>query len=179
MKKQIVFLLFILVFGKTSFAQFYIGAEATGAYPIGHLNSQVDFGYGPKLNFGYSLSEKLDIFVGFELLNFKTMQPDFKIMSETLSAKYKFNTKKYTPYVGIKTGIYHSRVKVPFIVSGQNMETTTRKENALGFAPIAGVLINNKKTERLGFDISASYSTLNFKNSYHYLSLSIGVVYSL
>src|SRR5660397_213809 len=107
MKKQIVFLLFILFLGKISFAQLYVGADATFAYPLGHLKSQVDFGYGPKFNLGYSFNNNIDIAFNYEFLHFKTMQPDFKIMSETLSAKYKFSAKKYTPYLGVKTGIYH------------------------------------------------------------------------
>ena len=105
MKKQIVFLLFILFLGKVSFAQLYVGADATFAYPLGHLNSQVDFGYGPKFNLGYSLNEKLDFSFSYEFLNFKTMQPGFKVVSETLSAKYKFSAKKYIPYLGVQFNI--------------------------------------------------------------------------
>ncbi|MFW6272960.1 MAG: outer membrane beta-barrel protein [bacterium] len=179
MKTQIALLFFILFLGKFSFAQFYFGADVTGAYPLGHLKSQVDFGYGPRLNVGYSLNEKLDISFSYELLNFKTMQPDFKIMSETLSAKYKFNMKKYNPYLGVRAGIYHSKVKVPSFFNGQTIETSQKKENAFGIAPIAGLIINTGNPEKLKFNISASYSTLKFKNNYQYLSLSFGVLYFL
>jgi len=177
MKKQIVFLLFILFIAKISFAQFYVGADASVAYPIGHLKSQVDFGYGPKFNLGYSLNEKLDFSFNYAFLNFKTMQPDFKIMSETLSAKYKFSAKKYNPYLGVKTGIYHSKVEVPSFFNGQTMETSDKKENAFGFAPMAGMLINTGNSDNWKLDISTAYSFLNFKNKYEYLSLSFGVLY--
>jgi opacity protein-like surface antigen len=178
MKKQIVFLLFILFFGKISVAQFYVGADATVVYPFGHLKSQVDFGYGPKFNLGYSLNDKLDFSFSYEILNFKTMQPHFKIMSETLSAKYKFSAKKYKPYLGVKTGIYHSKVEVPSFFNGQTIETSDKKKNAFGFAPMAGVLINTGNSDNWKLDISTAYSILNLKRKYEYLSLNFGVMYS-
>lgn len=177
MKKQIVFLLFILFIAKISFAQFYVGADASAAYPIGHLKSQVDFGYGPKLNIGYSLNKKLDFSFNYEFLNYKTMQPDFKIMSETISAKYRFSANKYTPYMGMKTGIYHSKVEVPSFLTRQTMQTSDNKENAFGFAPMAGILIDTGKSDNWKLDVSTAYTFLNFNNKYEYLSLSFGVLY--
>lgn len=178
MKKQIVFLLFILFFGKISVAQFYVGADATVVYPFGHLKSQVDFGYGPKFNLGYSLNEKLDLSFSYEFLDFKTMQLDFRMMSETLNFKYKFEMENYIPYVGVKTGLYHSNLAVPGIIIGQSFQNNEKIENAFGIAPMTGVLVNLGNSNNWKLDISTAYSILNFKNKYEYLSLNFGVMYS-
>ena len=95
MKKQIFLLLAFLLIGKISFSQLCVGVDATFAYPVGFFNSQVEYGYGPKFNFGYSLNNKLDVSFGYELLFFNTLQPNFKIKSESLSFKYKFNLEEY------------------------------------------------------------------------------------
>lgn len=177
MKKHLLIIICIAFIGKTSFAQFYTGIEAKVAYPIGYLNSQVEFGYGPVFNIGYLSNNKLDFSICYELQFFNTQQPNFRITSESFSFKYKINLDKYIPYLGLRTGIYHSKTEIPSIIIGQNIETAERKENAFGFTPTIGVIIDAKFSEKLEIDISTSYSVLYFNSKYSYLSMSAGIIY--
>ncbi|WP_346855776.1 hypothetical protein [uncultured Draconibacterium sp.] len=169
----------LLFLGKLTVAQFYVDAEATTVIPVGNFNSQVNYGIGPKFNLGYSLNRNMDVSVGYEFLFFETMQFNFKIMSETAAFKHKFGAGNFNPYLGVKAGIYHSKTEIPSFFKEQYTGTTSKKENAFGFAPIAGILYNPKWSENLKFDISGSYSIVDFKNKSEFLSLNIGVLYRL
>ncbi len=177
MKKYLLIIICIAFFGKTSLAQFYTGIEAKVAYPIGYFNSQVEFGYGPVFNLGYLANNKLDFSICYELQFFNTQQPNFRITSESFSFKYKINLDKCIPYLGLRTGIFHSKTEIPAIVIGQNIETVERKENAFGFAPTIGVIIDTRFSKKVNIDISTSYSVLYFNSKYTYLSMSAGIIY--
>jgi|SRR5690606_21785530 len=177
MRKHLLIIIFIGFVSKTSLAQFYTGIEAKAVYPIGYFNSQVEFGYGSVFNLGYLANNKLDFSICYELLFFNTQQPNFRITSESFSFKYKINLDQCVPYLGLITGIYHSKIEIPAIVIGQNIVTTERKENAFGFAPTIGVLIDTRFSERIMIDISTSYSLLYFNSKYSYLTMSAGMIF--
>ena len=178
MKNRILLLLLFLLIGKFSFAQVYISADAAFVYPFGSMKSQVDYGYGTSFNLGYVQNNKLDFSFSYELLNFVTLQPGFKIRSETLSFKYRFATqKKYNPYVGIKSGIFHSKIEVPAFVTEQIFEVAEKKDMAFGFAPTFGITVNSGFSDNLKFDFSTAYNILFFNSNYKYLNLKIGLCY--
>jgi hypothetical protein len=98
-------------------------------------------------------------------------------MSETFSAKYKFKEKKYNPYLGLKAGIYHSKVEIPSFINEQSMGTLKKKESAFGIAPMVGLIINTDFSKNIKFDISTAYSILFFENNYQNLGIRFGVIY--
>jgi len=170
MKRKIILLAFCLaIFSKSLFAQFFTGAGATAVYPLDYFKSQVDFGYGPYLNIGYCIANHIDVALACDYQFYNTMIPDFKLISESVMVKYKVHLGKYAPYLGLKTGIYQSRIKP--------QKNKTIRNNAFGLAPLLGVQIDAGISNKLKFDISTSYSMLFFRKKYEYMALNMGMVY--
>ncbi len=159
-------------------AQFYAGAEGTLLLPFNNLASEVDYGYGPSANLGYSFKKKIDASLEYQLLFFGPLRPNYHISSESLVLKYGIaNLKKYIPYVGFRTGIFHSSAEVPFQVVGNTVEFRKKKENAFGTAPLLGVLADSGWDEKLKIDVSGSFSKIWFKRNYEFLSFQVGLKY--
>lgn len=157
-------------------AQFFAAADASVLFPLGHFKSQVDLGYGPEFKLGYELNNNIAVALGYELLYFKTMQPDYKMNSVGISFCYKFVLEKYKPYLGIKTGFYQTVTKSPINIPA-GVGLTEKKQSAFGFAPATGVIFDTGFFENVKFDISISYSTVYFENHSEYLSLHAGLCY--
>jgi hypothetical protein len=170
MNRKIILLAFCLaIFSNSLFAQLFSEAGVTTVFPLDYFKSQVDFGFGPHLNIGYCINNNIDVALACDYQSYSTMIPDFKIISGSIIIKYKVPVGKYAPYLGLKPGVYQSKLK-PF-------ENETISNNAFGFAPLLGVKIDTGISNKLKFDISTSYSLLFFKSKYEYMGLDIGMVY--
>ena len=85
-------------------AQFYAGADGALVMPFKNLASEIDYGYGPSVNFGYSFKKSFDVSLNYQVLFFGPLRPNFHISSESLVLKYKIvNLKKCVPYFGFRT----------------------------------------------------------------------------
>lgn len=176
--KRLLGLVIALFIYQFSDAQFYAGADGALVLPFKNLASEIDYGYGPSVNFGYSFKKSFDASLNYQVLFFGPLRPNFHISSESLVLKYKIvNLKKCVPYFGFRTGIFHSSAEVPYLVTGNAVEFRKKKENAFGMAPVLGLLVDSGWNEKLKIDVSGSFSKIWFKRNYKYLNFQVGLKY--
>ncbi len=176
--KKLTLILSILFCCSFAKAQFFTCLDGAFVYPVGKFSSQVDYGYGPALSVGYTFNKKFDVSGSYEKLFFSTIQPEYSIKSESVTLKYRFINKKIIPFLGVRTGLYHSERHYPSLAPEFSHISLVKYENAFGISPIAGILFDSGIIEKLKFTISASYSIVNFTESYEYAAMNIGLRYN-
>ena len=139
MKKILFTILAVITLHTVSQAQFSLGVTGGPALSTGSSSNFIDNGYGLGIDARYQISP--NVIAGLSFQRFSqgasllglNLPADFTISPITASVAFTPMTKGITPYVGIKGGIYDTRVDL-----GSLFDIS---RSYFGFAPTAGVLV--------------------------------------
>ncbi|MGB3584918.1 MAG: outer membrane beta-barrel protein [Tunicatimonas sp.] len=140
MKKILFTILAVVTLHSVSQAQFSLGVTGGPAFSTGNSSNVIDNGYGLGIDARYQISPNVVAGIGFQRFSYGANAVginipgvDFTINPITASVAFTPMAQGVTPYVGIKGGIYDTRVDLGSLFG--------ISRSYFGFAPTLGVLV--------------------------------------
>lgn len=173
MKKILLCLSAVILFGFTASAQFHIELGPNFNLPQGDFADSYDLGIGFYLEPKYAMTENID--VGLYIGSNGFAGGDFTqggvsgsaaataIVPVLATGTYRFSTNNVTPYAGLGLGMYFAKGAEITVAGGGTVEGES--ESKFGFAPRAGVYLGR-------LNLGVAY---NIVSDADYLQINLGV----
>ncbi|WKN46197.1 outer membrane beta-barrel protein [Tunicatimonas pelagia] len=187
MKKILFTILALVTLHSVSQAQFSLGVTGGPALSTGNSSNFIDNGFGLGIDARYQISPNVMAGLGFQRFSYDANAlginipgVDFTINPITASVAFTPMTEGITPYVGIKGGIYDTRVGIGSLI---NVSRTY-----FGFAPTAGVLVPiskfidihaNVEYHTLFVNESIPLTEISLSENINFVPINIGISFKL
>ena len=168
MKKILLTLFALVTIYSVSQAQFSVGVTGGPSFSTGNSANVFDNGYNVGIEARYQASPNVMAGISYQRFSFGVNAlglnipgVDFTMSPVTASLAFSPMTEGFTPYVGIKGGIYNTQIN-SFI----NISRTY-----FGFAPTAGILIPISKS--VDIHANAEYHTVFMNETIPFTEISL------
>jgi outer membrane protein W len=154
---------------------------------LAQYNSHRNIGYGINLEYGFKVSDNIDITTNTSLLLANRQESSFDLsyfqIPVTVGARYYITKNIFSPYLAAEIGVGYSKIErveiLKFGVSPtaeEHQELVRYRNVNFGFGTTIGTLVNISK--EIDLNISArQYNVLYIQTSF--LTWNVGIIYNL
>ena len=169
--KKIICIFAFLCIQYIGYSQFNVGANGILHFPISDFKQESNLILGGAVSVGYTFNQRLDLSLVYSLYNYSSSL-DFGLNSKTVEAKFFFFNGDTRPYIGCGVGSFRKSMTLSLLPK--------YIENAWGYEPKVGILLDSKTFKNLFIDASASFLYAKTKfNAPKALNLAVGLKYMI